>query len=82
MANHGVMVVGASVADTFNRLYYFERAAETYIKALWTGRDLKRLPDAVAEKTAREMEDYPGQAERFMQAICELLDRDGEDFRH
>ena len=42
MANHGVMVVGSSVADAFNRLYYFERAAETYIKALWTGPAARR----------------------------------------
>ena len=33
----GVMVTGATVAETFNRLYYFERAAETYIRALQTG---------------------------------------------
>jgi len=81
MANHGVMVVGDGVADTFNRLYYFERAAETYIKALWTGRELRVLPDAVAAKAAAEMDDYPGQAERFLAAIMTLLDRDGEDFR-
>lgn len=82
MANHGVMVVGDSVADTFNRLYYFERAAETYIKALWTGRPLRVLSDAVAEKTAAQAQAYPGQAERFLSAIVQLLDRDGEDFRH
>ena len=82
MANHGVMVVGASVAETFSRLYYFERAAETYIKALWTGRKLRILSDAVAEKAAAEMETYPGQAERFLAAIMALLDRDGEDFRN
>jgi ribulose-5-phosphate 4-epimerase/fuculose-1-phosphate aldolase len=81
MASHGVMVVGDSVADAFTRLYYFERAAETYIKALWTGRELRVLSDAVAEKAAAEMEDYPGQSVRFLAAILALLDRDGEDFR-
>jgi ribulose-5-phosphate 4-epimerase/fuculose-1-phosphate aldolase len=81
MANHGVMVIGRNVADAFNRLYYFERAAETYVKALWTGRPLRVLSDAVAAKAAAEMADYPGQAERFMAAILRLLDRDGEDFR-
>ncbi len=81
MGNHGVMVIGSSVADTFNRLYYFERAAETYIKALWTGQKLRVLSDEIAEKTARELEDYPGQADKFLTAILELLDRDGEDFR-
>lgn len=82
MGNHGVMVVGDSPADTFNRLYYFERAAETYIKALWTGRKLRRIPDETAERTAREIESYPGQARKFMDAILTILDRDGEDFRH
>ena len=81
MGNHGVMVTGSNVADTFNRLYYFERSAETYIKALWTGRKLNVLSDEVAEKTAREWEQYPGQADKFLTAILELLDRDGEDFR-
>jgi ribulose-5-phosphate 4-epimerase/fuculose-1-phosphate aldolase len=41
MGNHGVLIIGENVADTFNRLYYFERAAETYIKALWTGKKLR-----------------------------------------
>ncbi len=81
MGNHGVMVTGRDVADTFNRLYYFERAAETYVKALWTGRPLRLLSEAIAEKTAREMEAYPGAADKFLAAILELLDRDGEDFR-
>ncbi len=55
MGNHGVLVIGDSVADAFNRMYYFERSAETYIKALWTGRPLRVLSDEIAEKTAREM---------------------------
>ncbi|WP_118136657.1 class II aldolase and adducin N-terminal domain-containing protein [Oceanicella sp. SM1341] len=81
MGNHGIMVVGATVADTFNRLYYFERAAETYVKALWTGKPLRRLSDEVAEKTAREIESYPEQGDKLMIAIRQILERDGEDFR-
>ena len=55
MGNHGVLVIGSNVADTFNRLYYFERAAETYIKALWTGQPLRLLSDEIAEKTAGQL---------------------------
>lgn len=80
MGNHGVMVIGDSVADTFNRLYYFERAAETYIRALQTGRELRILSDAVAEKTARELETYPGQAERHLAELKAILDADGSDY--
>ena len=54
MGNHGILVIGDTVADAFNRMYYFERAAETYIKALWTGRPLRVLSDEIAEKTAQE----------------------------
>lgn len=74
MGNHGVLVVGASVADTFNRLYYFERAAETYIRALKTGQKLRVLSDDIAEKTARELDDYPGQAEAHLREIRARLD--------
>ncbi len=80
MGNHGVMVIGDTVADTFNRLYYFERAAETYIRALQTGRPLRVLPDAIAEKTAQELEDYPGQAERHLSELKAILDGEGSDY--
>jgi ribulose-5-phosphate 4-epimerase/fuculose-1-phosphate aldolase len=80
MGNHGVLVIGDSVADTFNRLYYFERAAETYIRALQTGRPLRVLPDEVAEKTARELEAYPGQAERHLAELKAILDAEGADY--
>lgn len=81
MGNHGIMVVGETVADAFNRLYYFERAAETYIKALWTGRKLAILSDEIAEKTAQEAEAYGGQAERHFTDLKKLLDRDEPDYR-
>ncbi len=80
MGNHGVLVIGRDVADTFNRLYYFERAAETYIRALQTGQPLRVLSDEIAEKTARELDDYPGQAEAHLAQICRILDRSDPDY--
>lgn len=80
MGNHGVLVMGRTVAETFNRLYYFERAAETYIRALQTGRPLRVLPDAVAEKTAREWEDYPGAADCFLAEIKAMLDAEAPGY--
>ncbi len=74
MGNHGVLIVGATVAETFNRLYYFERAAETYIRALQTGRPLRFLSDAVAEKTAQEWEAYPQFADLHFAELKALLD--------
>ena len=80
MGNHGVLVVGRTVAETFNRLVFFERAAETYIRALQTGRPLRVLSDDVAEKTAREWEDYPGYADHHLNEIKALLDAKGSDY--
>jgi len=82
MGNHGVLVVGRTVAETFNRLYYFERAAETYVRALQTGRPLRVLSDDVAERTAREVEAYPGQADRHLAEIRAILDAEGSDYAH
>jgi ribulose-5-phosphate 4-epimerase/fuculose-1-phosphate aldolase len=76
MGNHGVLVIGQTVAEAFNRLYYFERAAETYIRALQTGKPLRVLPDAIAEKTAQEWEAYPGFAEAHLNEIKAMLDED------
>jgi ribulose-5-phosphate 4-epimerase/fuculose-1-phosphate aldolase len=80
MGNHGVLIIGTTVADTFNRLTYFERAAETYIRALQTGRALRVLPDAVAEKTAQEWETYPGFAEAHLREIKALLDAESPGY--
>ncbi len=80
MGNHGVMVIGDTVAETFNRLYYFERAAETYIRALQTGQPLRVLSDEVAEKTAQEIEAYPEQDERHLAELKAILDSEGSDY--
>ena len=80
MGNHGVLVIGTTVADTFNRLYYFERAAETYIRALQTGQPLRVLSEAIAEKTAREWEDYPTGADAHLSELKAILDAEGSNY--
>ena len=80
MGNHGLLVLGDNVADAFNRLYYFERAARTYILALQTGRPLRVLSHDIAEKTARQLETYPEQAERHFAELKAILDEEGCDY--
>lgn len=80
MGNHGVLVIGRTVAETFNRMYYFERAAETYIRALQTGRPLRVLSDEIAEKTATELETYPEQDERHLAELKAILDEEGSTY--
>ena len=84
MGNHGVMTVGETVAQAFDELYYFERACETYITALATGKPLRVVSDEVAEKTAREWEDCVhrlGFADAHLREIREILDREEPDYR-
>ncbi len=58
MGNHGVLVVADSVAEAFDDLYYLERACQTLVLAYGTGRPLNVMPAALAERTARDWEDY------------------------
>ena len=81
MGNHGVLVLGDSVADAFNRLYYFERSAETYIKILQTGQPFKVLSPEVAEKTAQQWENYEDNAAKHFSDLKIILDRDDPDYR-
>ena len=80
MGNHGIMIIGATVAETFNRMYFFERAAETYIRALQTGQPLRVLSDEIAEKTAQEIETYDSQDERHLNELKAILDDEGSNY--
>ena len=81
MGNHGILVIGSNVPETFNRMYYFERAARTYIKALQTGMKLKVLSASIAEKTASELESYPDQDSKHLDELKKILIREGSDFQ-
>ncbi|MEO1312309.1 MAG: class II aldolase and adducin N-terminal domain-containing protein [Pseudomonadota bacterium] len=80
MGNHGVMVIGRSVGEAFNTLYYYERAAETYITALSTGRPLRVLSDNIAAKTADEMNDPDHPTGTHLAEWRALLDAEGSDY--
>ena len=80
MGNHGVLVAGDTVAETFSRLYHFERAASTFIRALQTGQPLRVLSDVIAEKTAREMAAYPEKGQRHLAELRAILDEEGSNY--
>ena len=84
MGNHGVMVVGDSIAAAFDDLYYFERACETYICALMTGKPLNPVSEAIADKTARQWDDYierVGLADAHLAEIHNILEQDEPDYK-
>ena len=53
MANHGVAVVGRTVAEAYDRLYYVERVAQVQLYAMSSGRQLKFLPQEVIDATVK-----------------------------
>ena len=81
LGNHGVLFAGASVAKTFDEMYYFERACETLITAYRTGRELSVASDAVARKTARQWQDYPALGELHFQELKAILDEEEPAYR-
>jgi len=75
MGQHGVLVVGPTVAQAFDDLYYFERSCETYITALMTGKPLRIASARVAHKTMRQwVEDYDGFADQHFSEMKAVLD--------
>ena len=82
MGNHGVMITAPTVAQAFDDLYFFERACETLITALSTGRELRIASDEVARRTCQQWIDYPDLAEDHFTALLEILDEEEPDYRH
>ena len=82
LANHGIITTGETVAEGFNYLYYFEKAAETYLTALSTKKDLNIVSDEIAEKTAQETAGYPiNLAQLHLDQIKKILDKEEPDYK-
>ena len=84
LGNHGVMTAAPTVAQAFDDLYFVERAAQTQLLAMASGRPLAVLEPAlirqVAEQTRHERFDL-GYIERHFAAQKRLLDAVGGAYR-
>lgn len=80
LANHGVIVVGRSVAEAFDDLYYLERACQLQVLAMSTGKPLRPVPEEVARATFGNMAGQAAFAGRHFAALKRLLDRDEPDY--
>jgi ribulose-5-phosphate 4-epimerase/fuculose-1-phosphate aldolase len=81
MANHGVLVIATSVAEAFDLIYYFERAAETLMTCYATQRPLRVLPAAVARATEAQWRDFGQSAIDHLNSVCAILDAEAPDYR-
>ncbi len=81
MGNHGVTVVGDSVAQAFDDLYHLERASKTMVLAYSTGQELNEMPDALASQVREEWTDFiQGSYQVHFDQARELLDRSGANY--
>jgi ribulose-5-phosphate 4-epimerase/fuculose-1-phosphate aldolase len=85
MGNHGVLVVGNTVPQAFERLYFLERAAQAQVHALSTGRPLRVIPEAVVKMTVAQFATCGAiggrdRADLHFDALKRVLDRGNSDY--
>jgi len=81
LANHGVIVVGASVAEAFDLMYYLERACRLQVLARCMGAPLRKVRSEVVSQTYRMLlADAPKYAGAHFAALKRILDREEPDY--
>lgn len=84
MKNHGVLVVGESVAQAYRRLYKLERVCRTQVLAMSTGQPLQVLSDEIiAQVQAPAQDDRHSRTEReqlYFEAMMRVLDRENPGY--
>ncbi|HEX9447507.1 MAG TPA: aldolase [Dongiaceae bacterium] len=81
LKNHGVMVIGPSIAEAWDDLYYLERAAEVQLRAMSSGRPLLPVPLAIAQRTYEQMRAGDADSARLhLDSVKRILQRDAPDF--
>ena len=84
LGNHGVITAASTVAQAFDDLYFVERAAQTQILAMSTGRPLALLdPDLIRQVAAQLSHERfeLGYIERHFATLKRLLDSAGGLYR-
>jgi ribulose-5-phosphate 4-epimerase/fuculose-1-phosphate aldolase len=77
LANHGVIVVGSTVAEAFDLLYYLERACRLQVLARMMGGRMKPVRPEVVSAACRMMrDDAPKYAGAHFSALKRILDRE------
>lgn len=81
MRNHGVTVVGPSIAEAMNDLYYLERACQGQVLAMSTGRRLAVLDDETASRVRAQMAEDVYQVDLHFAALKRVLDVEEPNYR-
>lgn len=81
MGNHGVTVSAETIAEAFEHLYLFERAAKNLMLAYSSGQPLSVLSETIAHKTAEAWLDYTDQASAHFSQLKDILDKEDASYR-
>jgi ribulose-5-phosphate 4-epimerase/fuculose-1-phosphate aldolase len=73
LANHGVIVAGATVAHAYDDLYYLERACLHQVLAMGTGRPLAPVNATLSAHVARQIQGEREQSELFFETLRRML---------
>lgn len=80
MKNHGVLVVGDTVAQAYKRLYKLERICRAQVLAMSTGQPIQLLSDevvaAVQKPPADDRHTRAGRDNLYFEAMMRVLDRE------
>lgn len=80
LGNHGVVVVGSTVAEAFDELYYLEKAAQLQVLAMSTGHPLALISHETAVLACKQWQEYPQAAELHFAELLAILDGEGSDY--
>ena len=82
MGNHGVIVIGPTVAQALDELYYLEKAAKLQVLALSTHRQLATIPERLAALACAQWNDYPtAYCEMHFAALKQILDHEEPEYK-
>lgn len=80
MKNHGVLVVGETMAQAYRRIYFLERVCRTQVLAMGTGKAIEVLSEEIVRQVqAPAPDDRHSRAERerlYFEAMMRVLDRE------
>jgi len=87
MRNHGILVVGRTIPETFLRLYRLERSCQIQLDAAAAG-PMHRVPGQIAERSGRGLDEYSdaqtdaGVGSLEFAALMRKMDKIDSSYRH
>ena len=85
LRNHGLLTVGRTIAEAFLYLHRLETACRTQVDALAMNGALIHVPEAVCEKSARQIDEFSAHANDIgaleFEAFMRMLDQTDPSYR-